>query len=295
MLGPIRSLPFEREELGDGCARRCGHSWVRFVAIAVIVVLGAASVAASAGAQTVQTLDFKGTQPSSAGNLIDHGGPVLSASHAYAIFWGPASGWAPDVGSGLQSLFQGLDGSNYLGIGQQYMRGAGIGSSYVLALSDSSSPPPTHPPKTSEIAGEVGAVLTANGLATDPTGIYLVYTSSFPKNAHFCSWHFSAPVNGVTTQFAYVPNTGLAAGCDPGNRYGVSGSEDLRSLANVTAHELMEAVTDSQSTAWYDSSGAEIADKCAWQFSGPVTLTNGTVWQLQEEWSNMTSACAQGQ
>jgi hypothetical protein len=67
----------------------------------------------------------------------------------------------------------------------------------------------------------------------------------------------------------------------------------------------MESATDplpgGATYAWIDKSGSEIGDKCAWQFSGPVTLSNGSEWQLQQEWSNdangagKTGACAQGQ
>ena len=34
---------------------------------------------------------------------------------------------------------------------------------------------------------------------------------------------------------------------------------------------------------------------CAWQFSDPVMLTTNTPWQLQEEWSDTSAACAQQQ
>jgi hypothetical protein len=73
----------------------------------------------------------------------------------------------------------------------------------------------------------------------------------------------------------------------------LSDSEGLRSLANVSAHEYMEAITDPSISAWYDSSGSEIGDKCAWQFKSAVTLPGGSTWQLQEEWSNNTSGCVQ--
>ena len=43
-----------------------------------------------------------------------------------------------------------------------------------------------------------------------------------------------------------------------------------------------------------DAVGAEIGDKCAWQFVAPVKLANGTRWQLQDEWSNSTGRCEQG-
>jgi hypothetical protein len=59
-----------------------------------------------------------------------------------------------------------------------------------------------------------------------------------------------------------------------------------RALANVTAHEVLEMLTDPDvGTGWLDSSGEEIADKCNWRFGGCEAL-GGTRWQLQKLWSN---------
>jgi hypothetical protein len=106
-----------------------------------------------------------------------------------------------------------------------------------------------------------------------------------------------ANVNGQSIAVAYMPNTTGVTGCDPGNLYNLSGSEGLRSLANVTSHEFMEAVTDtwpsSSTYGWIDASGSEIGDKCAWTFQSPVTLSNGSQWQLQEEYSNGAGGCFQ--
>jgi len=62
------------------------------------------------------------------------------------------------------------------------------------------------------------------------------------------------------------------------------------------AHEAEEALTDEDLNAWYDSSGLENADKCAWKF-GPTTgtigngaynqtFTNGYNWLIQMNWEN---------
>jgi hypothetical protein len=55
----------------------------------------------------------------------------------------------------------------------------------------------------------------------------------------------------------------------------------------------METVTDSDINAWYDNGGQEIGDKCAYQYSSCVSL-GGISWQIQSEWSNAISGCAQG-
>jgi hypothetical protein len=90
-----------------------------------------------------------------------------------------------------------------------------------------------------------------------------------------------------------MPNTTGIAGCDPGDLFRCNSfSQGTRSLANVTSHEYMEAITDPDANAWFDRSGAELGDKCAWQFQRCVQLTNGS-WQLQEEWSNAARGCVQ--
>lgn len=240
------------------------------------------------------SLRYRGARKqTSGGNLVDLGGQITPASHTYTIFWGSSSAWSPDVVTGIGSLFNGFKGSNYLGIAQQYMRGGGISSTYGGNKID-----PSAPPKKASVATLGAEVQKEYGSNLDPNGIYFVYTSTFPRGGGFCAWHSFAKMNGQNVAVAYMPNTTGVAGCDPGNLYSVPGSEGLRSLANVTSHEFMEAVTDtwpaSGSYAWVDSSKSEIGDKCAWQFTGPVTL-NKTKWQLQEEWSNTISGCAQGQ
>ena len=63
--------------------------------------------------------------------------------------------------------------------------------------------------------------------------------------------------------------------------------QGLAALANVSGHELSEALTDPHGDAWYDSSGNENSDKCAWTFSGRlITFTNGSQWKIQGNWSN---------
>jgi hypothetical protein len=44
---------------------------------------------------------------------------------------------------------------------------------------------------------------------------------------------------------------------------------------------------DPRGAGWFDASGAENGDKCAWTFNVPyVTFSNGTKWKTQREWSN---------
>jgi hypothetical protein len=52
-------------------------------------------------------------------------------------------------------------------------------------------------------------------------------------------------------------------------------------MISVVAHELEEANTDPDLNAWYDSSGAENADKCAWTFGSAQTrLSTGAYYNM---------------
>jgi hypothetical protein len=225
-------------------------------------------------------------------NLIDHGGNVLSASHTYAIWWGNQSAFPSDAKQGLDSLFSGFDGTSFLGISDQYMRGASVSTGFNTNWTDTSSPP-SKAPSTSTIVAEACNAINANGATVDGNAIYFVFSSNFPGRVSYCAWHSAGSCNGTTIQVAYMPNTTGVAGCDPGDLYGCNSySQGTRSIANVTSHEFMEAITDPDLNAWYDGSGSEIGDKCAWQFGSCVSLSGGK-WQLQEEWSNAASGCVQ--
>jgi hypothetical protein len=222
-------------------------------------------------------------------NVVDHGGPVLASSNTYAIYWGDQSAFPSDLQSGMASLFSGFNGSAYLGIAGQYMRGASISSSYGGTFIDTSAPP-SRAPRTSEIGAEVCKLIAH----PDPSAIYFVFTSNAPKS-NYCAWHDKATCNGVTFQVAYVPNQGLIPGCSPYTRSNLgcnSLSDGTVTSADSVAHEFMEAVTDPHIDAWYGS-GGEIADKCNFNYQACVTLANGSTWQIQSEWSNAISGCAQ--
>src|SRR5262249_15549340 len=135
--------------------------------------------------------------------LIDHGGAVLASSTTYAIYWGTPSNFPADLEDGMAALLSGLDGSSYLHIPSQYMRGAAVSTTYAGSIADTSTPP-RKPPTTSAIAAEVCKLFPT----PDPEGLYIVFTSNAP-NVNYCAWHDRATCNGVTFQIAYVPNQAL--------------------------------------------------------------------------------------
>src|SRR5205807_4072958 len=98
-------------------------------------------------------------------------------------------------------------------------------------------------------------------------GYYAVYVDKPRGHANYCAWHSAGSCGGTQVQFAFFFNLDGDPGCDPQSTVS-SESQGLAALANVTGHELSEARSDPQLNAWYDSSGAENADKCAWIFGG---------------------------
>jgi hypothetical protein len=224
-------------------------------------------------------------------NLIDHGGPVLLSSHTVAIFWGPTADFAPGLQTAMTSLLGGMNGSAYLGVVQQYMRSAtAVTSTNDPALHDTSTPP-SKALNPNALGAEVAKLVQT----PNPDTIYFVFTSNMP-HISYCAYHSTATPNGVLVQVAYVPLQ--PAGCSPFSRGVNLGAnsyvESVQAAADSAAHEFIEAVTDPHLNAWYDKNGAEIADKCEYDYQGVVYLSNGSHWQIQSNWSNTASACDPG-
>jgi hypothetical protein len=222
--------------------------------------------------------------------LVDHGGPVLVHSRVVEIFWGPTSAFDPQLQPAMESLLGGMNGSAYLGVAQQYMRTTTtISSSLGTSILDTSAPPS----KALQPNG-LGAEVAKLVASPDPNTIYFVFTSNMP-HISYCAYHSTATANGVVVQVAYVPLQ--PAGCSPlgsVNLHANGYDESVQASADSAAHEFMEAVTDPHLNAWYDKNGAEVADKCEYDYQGVVYLGNGSHWQIQSEWSNATSACDPG-
>jgi hypothetical protein len=232
----------------------------------------------------------RGTSKSTSGPLplVDHGGPVLTSSNTYAIFWG-SSGFPNDEVAGVEELLKGLDGTAYLAIANQYMPGVTATTEYRGATYVTSAPP-SHAPKASDLGNEVCSLFGT----PDPNGIYFFFTSNFP-HVSYCAWHAGATCNGVTFQVGYLPNMQGVAGCAPSKATTLSCnglSAGTVSLLDGLAHEFMEATTDPQISAWYDKNGQEIGDKCNFVYGGCTTLNDGKSQVLiQQEWSNAANGC----
>ncbi len=222
----------------------------------------------------------------SAPDMSYHGGTILSTAYISAIFWGPS--WSDTTFSndkiiGIDAFYTGFDRSSYAATSDEYSGSNGqISSSTTYGGHSIDTSTAANGSKPSAILAEVARQIT-NPVAN---GFYAVYTDLPRGNAKYCAWHSWGLVSGVEVQFAYFFSLDGDSGCDPQSTVPFQ-SQGLAALANVSAAELSEARTDPRGDGWYDSAGLENGGKCAWTFGGPyVTLSNGTQWKLQGEWSN---------
>jgi len=223
----------------------------------------------------------------SGGPLYSHGGPVQNAPAVYVLFWG----WTSDpygAQSYLQNLLSHVGCTSWLKTVNQY--GGGYCSIYKGAWSDSSTPPTT--PTDAQIQNEALAFANYLGLSHSNVNAQLVIatptghsTSGFGSS--YCAYH--GVVSGTSlsyTDLPYMPDAGYSCGWGS-----VTGSA-LDGVSIVEGHELAEAITDPLLNAWYDSSGSEIGDICAWTGLANINL-NGSYFAMQPLWSNRANACVQ--
>jgi hypothetical protein len=238
---------------------------------------------------------YKPAPPTSIGKKVQlltyHGGNVIvSSPQIRPIFWGTSwttSSFVGDKITGLNLFYSGA-GNPYLASNTEYTNGSG---SHVVATVSAvqgvvdSSAAPSGAPATSAILAEVCKVIGNNVQAN---GYYPVYVDTKRGNAGYCAWHSWGSCGNTNVQFAFFFNLDGDSGCDPQDTE-TGHSQGLAALANVSGHELSEFLTDPRGSGWYDRSGAENSDKCAWTF-GPNAIpfgnSTGQVWKIQGNWSN---------
>jgi hypothetical protein len=181
-----------------------------------------------------------------------------------------------------------------------------------------------------QVVAEIKNVVKANKLPVDYGHIYMLYqakgiescffagstasgtrnacTINHEKSAAYCAYHTQASGGLVYANLPYAiyaSPVGFTCGSDA--RFPVvqtpNGNADADTEISPTSHELMEAITDPDTnTGWYDSSGFENGDECAYVFG----VTQGTAGQMfnqvinghnyltQEEFSNNDFLKTQG-
>jgi len=262
---------------------------------ASLCLVATASVAVSANAatpspahNTITTRPSHAAPMASGGPLYYHGGALQNAPRVYVLFWGWTSDPNGEQGY-LMNFLSKVGCTSWLRTVSQYS--TGYCSSYQGAWSDSTSVPTT--PSDSQIQSEALKLANYVGVShSDANAQFVVATPSGHNTSGFgssyCAYH--GVVSGTSlsyTDLPYMPNAGYSCGAGS-----VTGSS-LDGVSIVEGHELAEAITDPQLNAWYDGSGSEIGDICAWTGLANINL-NGTYFPMQPLWSNAANACVQG-
>jgi hypothetical protein len=238
------------------------------------------------------------------GNGISyHNGPVMrSGVNIYYIWYG---NWAPDPTANaiLTDYAANVGGSPYFAINTTYGDTTGNvpNTPQTIKYVSSASDPGTLGTSLndSSIWTLVTNALNAHSLPADPNGVYFVLTA--PNVAEtsgfltqYCGWHTYNYYNSTPIKYAFVGNPAAGMSACAAQSTGPNGDAQADAMVSVIAHELEEAASDPQLNAWYDSTGAENADKCAWTF-GATYPANGAAanmkigtrdYLIQRNWVN---------
>jgi hypothetical protein len=286
--------------------------------------------------------EFAGTSFATVAPLSYHGGPVMTTNKTYAIYWLPSgSSVSTNYTSLINRYFSDVDAAsgssdNVYATDTQYYQGSSAkiqiayDSTFSGTATDSTTPIPDHCSSRysakgltvsgcvtdADIQAEISAVISANGWTPSPSSIFLLFT---PRNVgscitsasntcsytYYCAYHSDFVTGTGDVLYANQPypdsaGVGAAGACDSGQKPNGDWADQT---INLISHEHNESITDPNGNAWYDSSGNENGDKCAWNFGTALGSTgtgqynqviNGNNYYVQQEWSNATSNCALG-
>jgi hypothetical protein len=243
------------------------------------------------------------------GNGIDyHGGPlILGTTNVYYIWYG---NWSGNSATTILTDFAGsIGGSPYFNINTTYYNGSNTHVSnsvfYVTSTTDNYSRGTSL--SDSAIQGVVSDALVSGRLPYDTNALYFVLTSADVTASsgfctQYCGWHTRGTINGHDIKYSFVGNPDRCPSACEAQTIGPNSNAGADGMASIIAHELEETVTDPDLNAWYDSRGAENADKCAWTFGTTHTATNGSKYNItlgaqnyliQQNWVNASGGfCA---
>lgn len=236
------------------------------------------------------------------GDLINHGGPQIPNAAFMAIYWNASVANSTET-STLNGYTYGTvreqvsacvrnfaDGANWdnsatddYTIVQQYGSQNDIANSLFARTDFVDTKQTTGMIKDSAIRSYLKSLFDAGTVIVDENTIYGVY---FPPGmkvslqgtscSSFCGYHSTFTYNGQHIKYAAFPYLNCSA-C----KLNALSVADM--LTIVTSHEVREAVTDPQLNAWYDLTGYEADDKCAWH--NLYRMAEGG-FMVQPEYSN---------
>lgn len=245
------------------------------------------------------------------GNGINYnGGPIMPGTiNAYFIWYGnwtngPKASDSQTSVSLIDALYGstgGIGGSGYFNINTTYGdTSSNVSGNISLAHQSNDNYSQGTRLRDSSVQKIVANAISSGSLPKDTNGIYFVLTSSDVNETSgfctkYCGWHTHASILSSDIKYSFVGNPDRCPSACEAQTTSPNGDSGADGMASIMAHESEEAASDPDLNAWYDSSGAENADKCAWKFGPTQTLGNGAKynqtfgthnWLIQMDWEN---------
>jgi hypothetical protein len=234
---------------------------------------------------------------------------MLGTTNAYVIWYGD---WSGSQTPALVEQFLGRDigGSPYFNINTTYYNSANVHVSnsvhYAGSTTDSYSQGTAL--TDAQIQTVVSSAISSGRLPKDTNAVYFVLTSSDVTASsgfctQYCGWHTHGTISGSDIKYSFVGNADRCpAACAGQTAPSPNGNVGADAMVSIIAHELEEAHTDPDLNAWYDTRGAENADKCAWTWGTTYKTANGANanmkigtrdYLIQQNWVNASGGfCA---
>ncbi len=211
--------------------------------------------------------------------IANHGGPVMGNTvNVYVIWcgnWNQSNGSDTPGGQQLVRTFlSNVGNSPYFNINVSY---PGVTGSVALKQEIRDTGSQGTRLSDSKVQAIVSNAISTAKLPRDIAGLYFVLTSSNVSESsgfcsRYCGWHTQGTIVGSDIKYSFVGNANRCLSGCAAQTISPNGNAGVDGMISVIAHELEETVTDPDLNAWYDASGAENGDKCAWTFGSSQTL-----------------------
>ncbi len=224
-----------------------------------------------------------------------HGGPLIPTPTIYYIWygnWNLASG--SDTAAGKQILrdfAQSIGGSSHYQINNSYStNGYNIAGNVTWGgEANDAAYSRGKRLKDADIKTIVTTAISSGQIPFNTNGVYFVLTTTDVTLTsgfctQYCGWHTSAAYNSSRLRYSFVGNANRCLNACSAQTVSPNGNAGVDAMVSIITHELEETATDADPGAapgWYDSGGAENADKCAWTFGQNIlTLPSGAKYNL---------------
>jgi len=137
------------------------------------------------------------------------------------------------------------------------------------------------PVTDADVVTYINRALTTKVVSAPATGTRAIYVYIGGSDTRlssgfgnlYCGWHTYGTLGTRNIPYIAVQDfTSTYGNACAAQTISPNGDFQLDAVASILVHEIDEAITDPDLGTWYDSRGAENADKCAWTF-GITSMT----------------------